>query len=331
MDRTVTSPTDPIEAGDPADDHRAFRRCLGQFSTGVTVMTTVADGKPVGVTANSFSSLSLDPPLVLWSIARGSRSFDAYRRAGHFAVNILRSEQVALSQLFASPVEDRFAGIGWRPGRLGSPVLTDILVLFECETEAIHDGGDHAIMVGRVKRYERHAGHALLYAQGRYAVAEDHPSHAMQAGPGSAGARPRVPTDAVRLMSVLSYVATYATDAFDTYRQSEGVNLPQSRAIFALSEGSSTLEEIVRRSYLSRLSAEDALASLAERGVVAGAAETYELTETGRALLGKLIGQLDRFERELFAGLAKADLAATRRVMDALHARLRPGARSGSQ
>jgi len=85
---------DPVEEGDPAADSKAFRRCLGQFSTGVGVMTTVANGEPVGVTANSFSSLSMDPPLVLWSIAHTSRSSEAFKNAKHFAVNILAVEQV---------------------------------------------------------------------------------------------------------------------------------------------------------------------------------------------------------------------------------------------
>ena len=325
----VTAPTEPLEAGEPAWDLRAFRRCLGQFSTGVAIMTTTADGNPIGVTANSFSSLSLDPPLVLWSIGRASRSFPAYEKAGHFAVNILGAEQVGLSQRFASPSEDRFDGVGWRTGSCGSPVLDGILALLECETEAIHDGGDHALLVGRVKRYARYPGQALLYAQGRYAVAEDHPSHLMQASTAPAVADRRSPMDGVRLMSLVSYVATYATDAFDTRRQSEGVNLAQSRAIFALSDGELNVEDVVRRSYLSRLSAEDALASLVERGIASSSDEAYRLTADGRVLLEKLVGQLDRFEGELFSGVASADLAACRRVMEALHARLRPGAGSG--
>jgi flavin reductase (DIM6/NTAB) family NADH-FMN oxidoreductase RutF len=108
--------SEAVEEGDPVADPRAFRRCLGQFSTGVGVMTTVANGEPVGVTANSFSSLSMDPPLVLWSIAHTSRSAAAFKKAKHFAVNILAVEQVEYSQRFASPAQNKFEDVDWRPG-----------------------------------------------------------------------------------------------------------------------------------------------------------------------------------------------------------------------
>lgn len=311
---------DPVEAGDPAADPRAFRRCLGQFATGVTVMTAATAGGPIGVTANSFSSLSLDPPLVLWSIARSSRRFEAFTRAAYFAVNVLGAEQVALSQLFASPVEDRFAGLDWWPGLDGVPVLPGILALFECEMEAVHDGGDHAILVGRVKRYARYAGGALVYAQGRYALAEDHPHQR----PDAAGGYPAAARAELRFMSLLSYVAIYASTAFDAYRQSEGVSLLQSRAIFALAAGPAMLEEVLRRSDLSRPSAADTLAGLAERGLIATQDGRFGLTTNGQALLAKLVGQLDRFEAGLFADVAKADRAAGRRVLEALYRRLNP-------
>jgi flavin reductase (DIM6/NTAB) family NADH-FMN oxidoreductase RutF/DNA-binding MarR family transcriptional regulator len=313
--------TAPVEEGDPARDPRAFRRCLGQFATGVTVMTGMGEEGPFGVTANSFSSLSLDPPLVLWSIARSSRSLNAFAAADRFAVNILGVEQVALSQLFSSPVDDRFAGLDWRPGSGGAPVLPGILALLECETEARHDGGDHLILVGRVRRYARYAGGALVYAQGRYAVAEDHPAQVRNAG----AVAPAAPSLAdLRLMSLMSCAASYASDAFDRYRQSEGVNLSQSRATFALGAGPAGIEDVLRRSDLSRPSAEDALASLAERGLVAADAGRYGLTASGRALLAKLAEQLDRFEAGLLEGVPAADVAAARRVLETLCRRLDP-------
>jgi flavin reductase (DIM6/NTAB) family NADH-FMN oxidoreductase RutF len=120
-----------VEEGDPTLDPRAFRRSLGQFSTGVTVMTTVANGEPFGVTANSFSSLSMEPPLVLWAIAQTSRSLSAFTTSNHFAVNILAVDQVDLSQRFASSSNSKFEGVDWRLGVLGSPILPDILALLD--------------------------------------------------------------------------------------------------------------------------------------------------------------------------------------------------------
>jgi flavin reductase (DIM6/NTAB) family NADH-FMN oxidoreductase RutF len=123
---------DPVEEGDPAADSKAFRRCLSQFSTGVGVMTTVANGEPVGVTANSFSSLSMDPPLVLWSIAHNSRSAAAFKNAKHFAINILAVEQVKYSQRFARPAQSKFEDVDWRPGVLGSPFAQRISLAGVC-------------------------------------------------------------------------------------------------------------------------------------------------------------------------------------------------------
>jgi len=158
----------------PQNDQRSFRRCLGQFGTGVTIVTAHVDGIPVGVTANSFSSLSLDPPLVLWAIGRKSRSYAAFSVASHFAINILSDAQIEVSQRFASEAVDKFTGVQWSQGPCG-PVLSGILALLECAREAVFDGGDHIIVVGRVQRFKLYTGSPLLYVQGRYATANDHP------------------------------------------------------------------------------------------------------------------------------------------------------------
>jgi len=206
----------------------------------------------VNFTANSFSSLSMDPPLVLWSIAHTSRSSAAFKNAKHFAVNILAVEQVEYSQRFATPAQNKFEEVDWRSGVLGSPILPNVLASLECALETTLHGGDHVILIGRVKKYSRYAGNALLYAQGRYAVAEDHPS--LQLKPSNlpkAGAELNVSD--MRLMALLAYVEMYASDAFDKYRQSQGLNIAQSRILFALSGGNQlSLEEIVARSFLLR-------------------------------------------------------------------------------
>jgi flavin reductase (DIM6/NTAB) family NADH-FMN oxidoreductase RutF/DNA-binding MarR family transcriptional regulator len=315
---------DPVEEGDPAADSKAFRRCLGQFSTGVGVMTTVANGEPVGLTANSFSSLSMDPPLVLWSIAHTSRNLEAFKNAKHFAVNILAVDQVEYSQRFAKPAQNKFEGVDWRPGVLGSPILPNVLASLECALETTLRGGDHVILIGRVKKYSRYAGNALLYAQGRYAVAEDHPSLQLKPS-GVAKADAELNVSDMRLMALLAYVEMYASEAFDKYRQSQGLNITQSRILFALSGGNQlSLEEIIARSFLPRDSAEDALDSLTERGYVGGQPKAFALTESGRNLFMRLIAQLGKFEAEQFNGISQQDLAVTRRVLEKLYDRLRP-------
>lgn len=132
-------------------DPKAFRRALGNFATGVTVMTaTDKDGNRVGVTANSFNSVSLDPALILWSIDRRSGSKEAFLNASHFAVNILAVDQIDISNNFARPADDRFAGIEFKEGAGRAILLPNCAASFECELHETLDGGDHIILVGKV-------------------------------------------------------------------------------------------------------------------------------------------------------------------------------------
>src|SRR5689334_16713849 len=119
---TAQFPLPPLAEGDPAAATRAFRACLGQFATGVAVITTDGFGGPVGMTANSFSSLSLDPPLVMWAVSRSARSFAAFQDAARFVIHILGADQVAVSQAFSSSRADKFAGVAWHAGECG-PLL----------------------------------------------------------------------------------------------------------------------------------------------------------------------------------------------------------------
>lgn len=148
-----------------------FRRALGQFPTGVTVITALADsGEPVGMTASSFNTVSLDPPLLLWSVDRDGQSASTFIEAKHFAVNVLSESQIELSNRFAATAEDRFAGLPWRKGVGGSPLLESCAAVFECKTWNVYEGGDHMIIVGEVLNYEYDAlSSPLAFSQGNYA------------------------------------------------------------------------------------------------------------------------------------------------------------------
>ncbi|MEV0724911.1 flavin reductase family protein [Micromonospora purpureochromogenes] len=137
-------------------DPGAFRHVLGLFCTGVTIITAAGDGvRPVGFTCQSFVSLSLDPPLVSFSVSRTSRSWPLIRARGAFGVNILTAEQEGLCRTFASRATDKFSGVDWRPGPVtGSPRLPGSLAWVECTVEAEYPGGDHVIAVGRVRDLE---------------------------------------------------------------------------------------------------------------------------------------------------------------------------------
>ncbi|WP_306030828.1 flavin reductase family protein [Stappia sp. MMSF_3263] len=152
-------------------DHRSFRNALGRFVTGVTIVTTLdAAGRPVGLTANSFNSVSLDPPMVLWSLSLRSQNRPVFEAARHYAVNILASDQQALSDRFARPVADRFAGVSWRAGRCGVPVLDGVTAVFECMNDTRMEGGDHLVFLGRVEAFDHSDKEPLIYHSGRYAT-----------------------------------------------------------------------------------------------------------------------------------------------------------------
>ncbi|MEH6548858.1 MAG: flavin reductase [Pseudomonadales bacterium] len=180
----MTSADNSTQGAPGTFDAISFRDALGQFATGVTIITAVdADGTPVGVTANSFNSASLDPPLVLWSLGRRSGTLSAFTQAEYFAVHILSADQIELSNRFAAPRSDKFEGIETTEGLGGVPLLDGCAARFECKTAYQYEGGDHIIFVGEVQRFEKADTPTLLYHQGKYAL-----SHAQQAvAPGTPG------------------------------------------------------------------------------------------------------------------------------------------------
>jgi 3-hydroxy-9,10-secoandrosta-1,3,5(10)-triene-9,17-dione monooxygenase reductase component len=153
----------------PGPAPQALRAALGRFATGVTIVTCRDPaGDPVGLTANSFAALSLEPPLVLWSLRMGSSRLAAFDASPHFAVNVLTENQVALSRRFASSVADKFSEGSWRDGLGGAPVLAGCAAVFECEVQARHEAGDHVLYIGRVLRLAERDVAPLLFQSGHY-------------------------------------------------------------------------------------------------------------------------------------------------------------------
>lgn len=151
-------------------DSAEFRTALGGFVTGVTVVTTLdSDDAPFGVTASSFNSVSLDPPLVLWSLAKTAQSIAAFCGSGHFAVHVLAADQASLSNHFARSGGDKFSSLEWEKGLLGSPLLTPYASRFECRTLHQYEGGDHIIFVGEVVNCDQQNGRPLVFHHGSYA------------------------------------------------------------------------------------------------------------------------------------------------------------------
>ena len=150
-------------------DTRHFRNAMGRFTTGVTIVTCLdATGQPVGLTANSFSSLSLEPPLLLWSLRSASPSMVAFEAAQRFAVNVLAEAQVELSRRFAARSDDRFADVAWAQGEHGAPVLAGCAAVFECELLSQQIAGDHRLFIGRVLACSESPLPPLLFQAGHY-------------------------------------------------------------------------------------------------------------------------------------------------------------------
>ena len=157
-------------------DRRGFRRALGQFATGVAIVSARGkDAKPVGLTVNSFSSVSLDPPLVLWSLSKHSPSYAEFAAATHFAINVLAADQHHLSRKFSTPVPDKFAGVDCEDGLGGCPLLGGATAHFICRRVREFDGGDHVIFLGEVEDYKWREGEPLIFHSGRYHVKTRHP------------------------------------------------------------------------------------------------------------------------------------------------------------
>lgn len=263
-------------------DTRAFRRALGNFATGVTVVTaTGTDGRQVGVTANSFNSVSLDPPLVLWSIDKRSSSHEVFEEASHFAVNILAADQIDLSNNFARPKDDRFAGIDYETGEGGSPVFVDCAARFHCEKYQQLDGGDHWILVGKVLAFDDLGRAPLLYHQGAYSMVLPHTRMTKR----EEGQPPSSHFQG-RLSHNLYYLMTQALRAYQASYQprqlSTGLRTSEARMLMVLeNDAGLNLADLQREVAMPAREIEEAVGNLKRKGLVEGAGECVRLTVKG--------------------------------------------------
>jgi len=318
------SKNEPIETGNPADDARMFRRCLGQFGTGIAIVTTQKDGQLAGVTVNSVASVSLDPPLVLWSISRTSRSFPLFRSTAAFAINVLSKDQIDLSRHFSSSVEDKFQGVPTRRGHLEIPLLEGAVSHVECTVEAAYEGGDHVILVGRVVRVSRYGEEPLLFVQGRYAVAADHPDAPDTNGAAVPFVPPRVPGG--NLIPLLFETHHALSAKFEDHRRAEGMGPVPARILAAL-EGGVTLsvETVARKTYVEIRDAEDTLAELVGKGQVERIGSGgFRLTAAGRERREAIRRRWLDFQSAETADIPPTALTAASAALTQLLANTRP-------
>ncbi|CAM4200964.1 p-hydroxyphenylacetate 3-hydroxylase reductase component [Kerstersia similis] len=301
-------------------DPRVLRRALGNFATGVTIVTATSPaGERTGVTANSFNSVSLDPPLVLWSLDKRSGSCAVFEQASHFAVNILASDQIPLSNQFARPNTDKFAGVALREGHGGSLLLEGCAASFQCEKHQVVDAGDHWILIGRVLEFEDGGQAPLLYHQGAYSMVLPHPH-----GARGENAAPQLPSGyQSRLRDNYYYLMTQAVRRYQEDYQPEqlktGWRAGEARLLMVLDPAQPlSLGALVREADMPAREIDGALALLRERGLVQDAADGVLLTEAGAAE-AKAVWEVAQAQQErVFGRFSPAQMHAFRTVLAAV-------------
>jgi len=308
-----------VETGSPSDDRRAFRRALGQFATGVTIVTAQAEGQLAGMTANSFSSVSLDPPLILWSIDKGSHSLPLFERAGSFVVNVLAADQVDLASRFARPGADKFAGVEWRAGLGGAPCLPGGAATFECRKHQVIDAGDHFILLGEVERYQRTDREPLLFVQGRFGLSADYPvlaaDTARSAGPSDSD------TDPPTMLRLLWDAFTGMSQSFQSERDAMGLYSVTHGRVLSLIERhpDADPEVIARKAYLSPQGLDDAVQALEAAGYLTVAPDgAWNLSAMGREHVALRRRRAAAIEASRIKAFNAAELETTSRVLRAL-------------
>ena len=291
-------------------DPKALRRALGNFATGVTIITARApDGTTVGVTANSFSSLSMEPPLILWSSMKKAKSCAVFEEATHFAVNILALDQMELSNHFARQQKDKFAGVDWEEGIGGAPLFPGCAGRFQCESYDKFDGGDHWIFVGRVVAFDDFARSPLCFHRGSYAMAFSHPDSIPKNGAiasrNSTSGRMGNHTFFLMLRAVRAYQERYQPKL-----EVLGLSLVEARILLVLNDLSGlNIEELVAYLHTPNFEAGVALTSLREQNLVeVEEGGGYILTDAGKEKAEQCWKLAEAHAEEAFESLSDAQV-----------------------
>jgi len=294
---------------DSAFDTKSFRNALGNFATGVTVVTAkTPTGELAGVTANSFNSVSLDPPLILWSIAKSSSSVNTFENSSHFAVNILAADQIDLSNNFARPSDDKFASIPHTFGQGEAPLLENCCAQFECERYQMLDGGDHWIMLGKVVAFNTSNRAPLLYSQGSYAGAVPFP--APNKVMNSADIFSHQPQ---KLESNLFYLMTQVVrryqHSYQPIQESTGLNISEARILMIIAEAPSLpLQQLEGAVAMPPLDVTNALEGLVEKGFIRQLEDFIKLTEKGLKQADQLWALAQQQQDKVFANFNEEKL-----------------------
>ncbi len=308
-------------------DLRAYRNALGGFATGVTIVTARGpDGRNVGLTASSFNSVSLNPPMILWSLSKQARSMPVFRAASHYAVNVLAADQMDLSQRFASPVDDKFAGVPFHEGIGGAPLLDGCVARFECRNAMTYEGGDHLIFVGEVEGFGFEDRPALLFHAGDYGLAARHPE---SGGPVEA----TVPSEGESghfvddyLLYLLARASHQVSGRFHAHLGELDVSVPEWRVMITLSDSDgmavSALAEIVllKQPTLTRVLDRMEQGGLVERRAPRGDRRKVpvHITGKGRKIIEQLKRESKAHEADMLVDYGPGEAAVLKTVLRTL-------------
>jgi len=290
-----------------------FRNALGQFATGVTIVTTIdQSSNPVGVTASSFNSVSLDPPLVLWSLAKTAQSMPAYQNSGGFNVHVLASHQMDLSNQFARSSEDKFANLDWSSCEKGLPLLPEYAALFRCKTHFQYEGGDHIIFVGEVIDYKTHDLPVLVFHGGRYADTKQKASPAVPHAPGVDLGRGQFSDDFLLYLLSRAHFQT----SFPTRKACQSLEMSEPEyfclSLLAMS-GALYRDEIVNRlEHTGHSPDEDIFARLLRQNWVEQNGSNIQISDSGRETFIKLLAHSKALEEQILKHYTDEELASAR-------------------
>lgn len=308
-------------------DPKDFRRALGMFGTGVTIVTTRAEnGEPVGITANSFNSVSLEPPMVLWSLAKNARSLPVFQSADTWNVHILSNEQEALSNRFARAGEDKFSGLPLDSEAAHAPLLQDCSARFRCKTAFQYDGGDHIIFVGEVTDYDANPHPPLLYVTGGYALASRKAN--------AVASEPAADTNTVYSENLIGYLMGRAHFQFLS-----GLRKPMAAygmtdadfyvlSLLSIQQPQSPAEIASHMAYTGTDIGAVALQSLISKGWVEESrerAESLQLTPLGNEAILHVLAAAKAVETDLIANLGEMEAATLRNLLKKAIAATDPG------
>lgn len=301
---------------EPDIDPRAFRRALGNFATGVTIVTAQnGEGVKVGVTASSFNSLSLDPPLILWSSLKEARSCAIFEQASHFAVNVLAADQMEMSNHFARQQEDKFAAVEWEEGIGGAPIFPNCAARFQCQIYDKVDGGDHWIFVGKVIGFDDFGRSPLCFHQGSYSLVYNYPDSSGSAGEDvsdiAAGERTSNHIFFMMLKAVRAYQASYQPKL-----EALGMRLIESRSLLMLQDQPGLdAEGLVIHANAPITEVQAGLNNLIQQGLITKSGDGYALSAAGQEKAGQVWDIADAHAVEVFRDVDDDTVAGFKSVL----------------